>query len=85
MELKEIEDGINMQDNEAVQVNETPALPEPTNKIQTVPEFPSHALDPNVPQILPLESALKPYTPPTVNKTSSNTPDFDLMALVSRI
>ena len=47
-----------------------------------LPEFPSHALDPNVAQLVPLDGALKPYTPPVVQQ-SSNTPDFDLMTLVS--
>ena len=57
----------------------TKALPPPS-------EVQPHAPDPNVPQLLQLEGALKPYTPPVPTNNmqqDSNVPNFDLMAIVS--
>ena len=54
-----------------------------TNKAITAPPEPQpHALDPNVPQLLPLEGVLQPYTPPVKDQQENNTLDFDLMAIV---
>ena len=82
-ELAEIENDLDLHDDDNSNQS-VPALPPPPAKKQKNMDPPPHALDPNIPQLVPLESALQPYTPPPQNiQPEVNTPDFDLMEIVS--
>lgn len=78
---------------EAMLLYEQQALPQPPNPVigdvsnQAVQkpaqnEIEGHALDPAIPQLLPLEGALQPHNPPQENNQQQAPIDFDLQAML---
>ena len=62
-----------------------PVIQQPAvNQLATTQEVQPHALDPTIPQILPLTDALAPYTPPVQNTNNQQQEyNFDLMSMLS--
>ena len=73
-----------------VSVNTTPPalLPSSTNPVTPVQnQSQPHALDPNIPQLVPLDSALVPYEPSNKENTAAKEfhPSFDLMSSLAEL